>query len=1083
MPFSSKKTETSKNPLNFSIGFQNIEGLHSDCECFLPEITENIKNDIHFLAETWSCNHDKEISGYKSFFKKGYKTPGVSTGRSSGGLLVYIKDNLQKHVKVLESTAYACWLEVDKNIFFNLDQNLIISAQYSPPINSKYNSQNSSENLKSDILKFCDENTPLVLIGDFNARTGNIPDNLEIDPNFDTSGLEQSEFRPRNNRDGTITSQGKTFIDTLISRNLRILNGRLPGDLIGNFTTFKNDHSSVNDYGVISDNLFEQIENFVVFPQTVFSDHAEIVISIKNRHLEKIDTEEKQEEWHPLENRYKWEVESLASMRENLENTPEAQLEDVMSMIQNQNSSEAARTLINIIENAIPYIQVRKKSGKIVNSNTKFRHKMKKKKQKAWFDKDLQDLKKITNKLSNLKHNQPGNLEIKHMHKESLKRYRDTCKAKKSNFRQEKFENMDKALSDSEELWKNFKSFSENRLPKSTVTEKISAKDWKSHFENLHSESRDQAIPLITENAPSKSLNKPFKMKELLSVIKKMKNKKAEGTDKIANEMIKNFPDKILSVILHLFNTFLDTGKIPEEWCEGLIAPIYKENDKNNPDNYRGICISNALLKCLCLMLNNRLKKFCAKNNLIAKEQIGFREKSRTTDHIFTLKTIVTHHLNSKKGNKVFACFIDLKKAYDSIHHEALFYKMKKIDINGPYLDLIKDLYAKTKCAIKVNGKRTDFFNYTKGVRQGCPLSPLLFNLFINGIVKCVNKYNPTPLKLDQNSSCLLYADDLVIFSSTREGLQKSIDAASNFFAKWNLSINYGKTKCMSFNKRGDKEKHIFTIQGNPLENVKSYKYLGITISCKNCSLLGTLNNLSVKANRALFSLKTNLNLMKMPIKLLLKIFDTMIVPILLYGAEVWVPSGKFTPEKWDKTTIEKQHTSLLKQILGVNTSTQNNTVRAEFGRLPLLVYTHARVWNYIKYLKNKTDSYAKETYAIDLGMENKNSLFKDCKYGIKQLIVDNIKKSQDPYNVSLKRVKLILKNDYFEYWKDKTRNSPTSASYATHKNSYEIEAYLTHVRMKKHRNSLAKLRLSDHQLHIQSGRQTRPKTPKEQRF
>ena len=139
-------------------------------------------------------------------------------------------------------------------------------------------------------------------------------------------------------------------------------------------------------------------------------------------------------------------------------------------------------------------IQVRKKSGKIVNNNTKFRHKMKKKKQKAWFDKDLQDFKKNTNKLSNLKHNQPGNLEIKNMHKESLKRHRNMCNQVfvRKNLR----------------IWtgphliarnygKNFKSFSENRLPKSTVTaEKIYAKDWKSHFENLHSESRDQEIPL-----------------------------------------------------------------------------------------------------------------------------------------------------------------------------------------------------------------------------------------------------------------------------------------------------------------------------------------------------------------------------------------------------------------------------------------------------------------------------------------------------------------------------------------------------------------------------------------------------------
>ena len=70
----------------------------------------------------------------------------------------------------------------------------------------------------------------------------------------------------------------------------------------------------------------------------------------------------------------------------------------------------------------------------------------------------------------------------------------------------------------------------------------------------------------------------------------------------------------------------------------------------------------------------------------------------------------------------------------------------------------------KIRCAVKINGKRTDFFNYTKGVRQGCPLSLLLFNIFIDGIAKRLNNVNPYPLKLDKNLSCLLYADDLVIF-------------------------------------------------------------------------------------------------------------------------------------------------------------------------------------------------------------------------------------------------------------------------------------------------------------------------------
>ena len=99
-----------------------------------------------------------------------------------------------------------------------------------------------------------------------------------------------------------------------------------------------------------------------------------------------------------------------------------------------------------------------------------------------------------------------------------------------------------------------------------------------------------------------------------------------------------------------------------------------------------------------------------------------------------------------------------------------------------------------------------------------------------------------------------------------------------------------------------------------------------------------------------------------MPIKLLLKLFDTMIAPILLYGTEVWLASGKFTFDNSDKTDIERVQTSLLKQYLGVNRSTQNNMVRSEFGRLPLIINAHSRVWNFTKYLnKNPTETLAKK--------------------------------------------------------------------------------------------------------------------------
>ena len=85
-----------------------------------------------------------------------------------------------------------------------------------------------------------------------------------------------------------------------------------------------------------------------------------------------------------------------------------------------------------------------------------------------------------------------------------------------------------------------------------------------------------------------------------------------------------------------------------------------------------------------------------------------------------------------------------------------------------------------------------------------------------------------------------------------------------------------------------------------------------------------------------------------------------MVVPILFYGAELWAASCKFTPDQWDKTEIEQQHASLLKHILGLNRSTPNIAVHTEFGRLPLLLNSRVRVWNYIKYLRKKTDSCVK---------------------------------------------------------------------------------------------------------------------------
>ena len=144
--------------------------------------------------------------------------------------------------------------------------------------------------------------------------------------------------------------------------------------------------------------------------------------------------------------------------------------------------------------------------------------------------------------------------------------------------------------------------------------------------------------------------------------------------------------------LVKLFNIILSSGIYPTEWVQGLIFPIYKTGDPLNPSNYRGIAITSCLSKLFNSILNARLEKYILKNELIRNEQIGFKAGCRTPDHIFKLKTIIDKYLN--KSKKVYACFIDLRKAFDSVIHSALFLKLLRAKIGGKFLALLKSLYS-----------------------------------------------------------------------------------------------------------------------------------------------------------------------------------------------------------------------------------------------------------------------------------------------------------------------------------------------------------------------------------------------------
>ena len=349
---------------------------------------------------------------------------------------------------------------------------------------------------------------------------------------------------------------------------------------------------------------------------------------------------------------------------------------------------------------------------------------------------------------------------------------------------------------------------------------------------------------------------------------------------------------------------------------------------------------------------------FVNSKNLLHNSQIGFLNGNRTSDHLFTLRTLIEKYVKNNK-EKIYACFVDFRKAFDSIWHEGLFYRLLEYGISGKIYKLINSLYMKNYCAVKVNNYKSKSFRYQRGVRQGCILSAILLNLFLNELPLALSTKTTDPFILPNGTSlnCLLYADDLVIISKSKFGLENSLRVLESFNQKWLLDINDKKTKIVVFQNSGRKPKNVsFYINNKEIEVVQEYTYLGITVSAPgNFSV--AQKTLSDKAMNALFKIRKHVNLSQLKLDHATKIFDSAILPIITYGCEVWGVYNKFDFESWDKTHMEKVHLRFCKLYLELNRKASNHAVRAEMGRFPILISIIKQILKYNVYLRSKDNS------------------------------------------------------------------------------------------------------------------------------
>jgi hypothetical protein len=196
-------------------------------------------------------------------------------------------------------------------------------------------------------------------------------------------------------------------------------------------------------------------------------------------------------------------------------------------------------------------------------------------------------------------------------------------------------------------------------------------------------------------------------------------------------------------------------------------------------------------------ILNARLSKWLESNSLLAEEQNGFRKKRSCVEHLYTINNIVNTRKLSRKST--YTCFIDIKKAFDTVNRDCMWYKLIQLGLCGKILNAIKSLYDNAQCAVKVNDFISPWFNVNTGVKQGCNLSPTLFSIFINDLANEINALQCGVCVDESVVSILLYADDIVLLAPDEHSLQLMLDCVNTWCLKWRLLVNKDKTKVIHF--------------------------------------------------------------------------------------------------------------------------------------------------------------------------------------------------------------------------------------------------------------------------------------------
>jgi len=283
----------------------------------------------------------------------------------------------------------------------------------------------------------------------------------------------------------------------------------------------------------------------------------------------------------------------------------------------------------------------------------------------------------------------------------------------------------------------------------------------------------------------------------ILKIIKYMVNK-APGHGKITSIMLKNCSFKLVLQIYYIIKTAMLLGYFPKVWKTATVLAFPKPGKaQTSPANYRPISLLSALSKIYEKIIYSLIMEHLEINKIIINEQFGFRPRHSTIAQLLRITELFALEINKKRHTAMV--LLDLQKAFDSVWHQGLLYKLHTINLPENIIKILRSYLTDRSFKVSFCGEMSEAYGIRAGVPQGSVLGPVLFNIFINDIPK------------SRNSGLAVYADDTAVFTSswstallTRK-LQAYIDDITQFFTDWRMSINPDKSEAIIFTRR----KHV----------------------------------------------------------------------------------------------------------------------------------------------------------------------------------------------------------------------------------------------------------------------------------